>query len=109
MSLEKYDAAIQACLYCAMQCESCSSECLLEKNIDNVRRCISLTKECTAICILTARFLATDSDFVPQVCNLCIDICEACAAECAKNYMDGCAEACQRCADECRSLSFEFS
>jgi len=63
MSLDKYDAAIQACLSCAMHCESCSPECLLEKDLDNVRKCLALTKECGAICLLTARFLAGDSDF----------------------------------------------
>lgn len=109
MSLEKYDAAIQACLSCAMQCERCSSECLLEKNLDNVRSCLALTKECSAISILTARFLSNESDFIPSICNLCIEIAEACAAECAKNYMDRCAEACQKCADECRLLSFQFT
>lgn len=109
MSLEKYDATIQACLSCAMHCERCLAECLLEKNLENMKRCIELTRECSSVCILTSRFLASDSDFVPQICNLCIEVCEACAAECAKNYMDPCAEACQKCADACRFLSLQFT
>jgi hypothetical protein len=108
MSLEKYDATIQACLSCAMDCEECMSECLLEKNLDNITRCIELTKSCAEICILTARLLAVQSEFIPQLCNLCNEVCEVCAAECAKNYKDSCAEACQKCADACRVLSLQF-
>lgn len=109
MSLEKYNATIQACLSCAMHCENCTSECLLEKNIQNVSRCIESTKNCAAVCLLTARFLSSGSEFIPQLCNLCMEVCEVCAAECAKNYMDTCAEQCQKCADECRMLSLHLA
>jgi hypothetical protein len=108
MSFQKYGTTIQACLSCATHCENCASECLKEKNIENVTRCIELTKNCAAICLLTARFLSSGSEFIPQVCNLCIEICEVCAGECARNYMDSCAQYCQTCADECRMLTLEF-
>jgi hypothetical protein len=68
-----------------------------------------LTQNCSAICFLTARLLAGDSEFAVQLCNLCMEVCEACAAECAKNYMDSCAASCQQCADECRMLTLQLT
>ena len=108
MSLEKYNKAIQACLSCAIICETCNTECLLEKNRENVNRCIALTQNCSAICFLTARLLASQTEFASQLCDLCMEVCEACAAECSKNYMDSCAASCQQCADECRMLSLQL-
>ena len=109
MSLEKYASTIQACLICSVHCENCASECLQEKNIQNVVRSIELMRNCAAICLLTARFLSSGSEFIPQVCNLCEEICEACASECAKNYLDECAVHSQKCAEECRMLALQFT
>ena len=109
MSFQAYESTIQACLACATHCEICGSECLKEKNIENVTRCIELTRNCAAMCLLTAKFLSTDSEFALQICNLCMEICEACADECAKNYMDTCAQYCRNCAEECRMLTLIFA
>jgi hypothetical protein len=111
MSLEKYESTIQACLACAVRCESCASYCLTEHEIQTMTRCMELTKNCAAISILTARFLASGSEFVTQVCDLCADICEACAEECDRHYMDHCKDcyhACLECAEECRKISLEY-
>lgn len=109
MSFQTYESTVQACLACATHCEIGGSECLREKNIEKFARCIELTKNCAAICLLTAKFLSTDSEFIPQVCDLCIEICEACADECAKNYMDECAQYCRNCAEECRMLTLTLA
>lgn len=79
MSFEKYESTIQACLTCAIRCESCASYCLSEHEIQIMTRCMELTKNCAAISILTARFLASGSEFATRACDLCADICYACA------------------------------
>ena len=111
MSLEKYEAAIRACLDCAVRCESCASYCLAEHEVQTMTRCMELTKNCAAICILTARFLASASEFSVQACGWCAEIAEACAEECERHYMDHCKDchqACLECVDECRRISLEF-
>ena len=108
MSFQKYESVIKACLACVVHCEDCATECLKEQNIERVSRCIALAKNCSSICMLTARFLSSDSEFIPQVVNLCLEICETCSGECSRNYLDSCAEYCQKCADECRMLTLEF-
>lgn len=111
MSLEKYESTIQACLTCAMRCEGSSAYCLSEHEIEVMTRCIELTKNCAAICILTSRFLAGGSEFINQTCNLCAEICDACAQECESHYMDHCkecAQACRECAEECRKVMLEY-
>lgn len=111
MSLEKYESTIQACLDCAMRCESCSSYCLGEHEIQVMTRCIELTKNCAAMCILTARLLASGSEFVVQACNLCSEICDVCAEECDRHYMDyckDCSQSCRECADACRKIALEY-
>jgi hypothetical protein len=53
--------------------------------------------------------LSGNSRFEYQLCAVCADICEACAAECGRypdmETMRQCAEACRRCAKTCREVA----
>jgi hypothetical protein len=51
--------------------------------------------------------MSRGSAYTPQLAALCVEVCEACAAECAKHPMDhcqDCALACRRCASDCRRV-----
>jgi len=48
------------------------------------------------------------SEFAPQLCALCADVCRACAEECSRHDMDHCqqcAEACRRCEQACSDMA----
>lgn len=105
---EKYQTCIDACMACAESCEFCATSCLREQDIKSMVRCIQLDRDCANICLTAASFMSRDSDFSRQLCNLCADICRACAQECEKHEMEHCqkcAEACRRCAQECNNMS----
>jgi hypothetical protein len=102
---ETIDAAVE----CARACRKCAAACLEEQNIDSLRECIRLDRDCAWICDLTSAYLLADSPFSTQACQLCADICEACALECENHremaHCRECAEACRRCAETCKAIS----
>ena len=52
--------------------------------------------------------MSRDSEYVKQICNVCADICDACAKEGERytdmNHCQKCAQVCKRCAKECRKM-----
>ncbi|WP_240040798.1 four-helix bundle copper-binding protein [Pseudocnuella soli] len=52
--------------------------------------------------------MSLGSDRAKELCRLCADACEACAAECGQHQHDHCqqcAQACRACAEECRRMA----
>jgi hypothetical protein len=97
--------AINALQRCAMACHHCASECLRERDVQKMARCIALDLDCAGICEYTAAVLARGSDQAQAVRTLCAQICEACAQECGRHEMahcQECAKACSACAEACR-------
>lgn len=89
---------------CAAECNHCYSECLNEKDVTMMARCIELDRECSDICQLTASMLARGSEHSLQLLKLCADICNTCAEECEKHdneHCIRCSEVCYRCAESC--------
>jgi Domain of Unknown Function (DUF326) len=108
MPYQEYQRCIDACNACAAACENCASECLHEKDVQKMARCIELDRDCADLCALPSRLMSRGSDFAVKLCALCAEICDACAAECAKyeqQHCKDCAEACRKCADECRRMA----
>jgi hypothetical protein len=104
----EYESCLRACNACADACDDCSTACLKEPDIRSMAECIRLDLDCAAICRLAAGFMARGSARATEICRLCADICEACAAECQKHPADHCqrcAEACRSCAAECNKMS----
>lgn len=96
---------LQALNDCVAACEMCASACLQEEDVKMMVRCIQLDRDCAAICALTASYVARGSEQLPQLLQVCADICRACGEECARHDMDHCqecAEACRRCEEVCR-------
>ncbi len=108
MGDQNFQSSIDACCACAIECSYCISECLLEQEIKMLARCIRLNHDCTAICFIAMGSIAGGSEFAKKICQLCAEICTACAIECEKHahmeHCAKCAEACRKCAAECESL-----
>ncbi|MGN6643065.1 MAG: four-helix bundle copper-binding protein [Verrucomicrobiota bacterium] len=108
MAHEKYQACIEACNDCAVECEHCASACLEEQDVKRMARCIALDHDCAKICYMASGFMASGSNFADELCKLCADICRACAEECRQHkhmeHCQRCADACERCAQECEQM-----
>lgn len=107
MPHDPYQACIEACTKCAEFCDYCAKAC--EKGADPaaMARCISLSRDCAAICRLAIDFMQRDSTFVDLICQDCAEICEECADECVEHeegQCQQCAEACRMCAEECLKM-----
>jgi hypothetical protein len=104
---QAYQTCIDACLACVAACNYCAASCLQEKNIEPLSICIRLNLECASICKSAAELMSLGSNYANAACQVCADICHACAEECEKHDMDHCrqcAEACRSCAEECAGM-----
>jgi len=104
----RYQSCIAACDACADACDHCASACLGEEDVEMMAACIRLDLDCAAICRMAASYMARDSRYAPELCRLCADVCEACAAECARHsqpHCQACAQTCRQCAEECRRMA----
>lgn len=71
-------------------------------------KCIQLDMECATLCYASAQLMSLNGAKAKELCLICADACDACAAECGKHHHDhcqACAEACRKCADECRKMA----
>ena len=101
---------------CINDCFDCHSTCLetiaycLKKGGEYAEEShIFLLQDCSEICEASGNFTIRGSDFYEKVCEMCVEICEACAIDCDKFKddlpMKACAIACWRCADSCRLMA----
>lgn len=107
MSHNVFQACIDACIVCGVQCNHCVSECLNEEDLQIMTRCIELDRECSLACFSAAQLMSLGGEFATSFCENCAAICEACAEECEKHdaaHCKRCAEACRICAAECRKM-----
>lgn len=104
---EKYIDCIDACQECAFVCNQCATGCLLENNVQELAKCIQLNFECAAICRSAAEIMSLGSTFSERICEICADICSACASECEKHEIEhclDCADVCRECAETCITM-----
>lgn len=102
-----YQGCIDACLECVAACNYCASSCLREKNVEPLAICIRLDLECVSMCKAAAELMSFGSNYANAACQVCADVCLACAEECEKHNMEHCrkcAEVCRACAEECASM-----
>ena len=108
LAFDQQQTAMSALLACMAACEHCASACLREDDVAMMAECIRLDRDCADVCALTARLLARGSRFGSELLPVCAQICQACAAECARHqhaHCQECAQACTRCAEECLRLA----
>ncbi len=110
MQNELYNEYIQACLQCMQACNVCTVASLQNAEVNSFARCIQLNMECAAICRSAAELMSLNSTFSGRLIELCMDICNDCAAENGLHASLGvgacriCAEACLHCATVCSTL-----
>ena len=107
MGQERYQSCIEACNACVNSCDRCATACLQDDDVEMMVLCILEDLDCAAVCRMAAGYMARDSRYARNVCDLCASICETCAEECARHpqpHCQICAQACRRCADECRRM-----
>jgi len=80
----------------------CYDSCLAED--ENMAECIRRCRDCADLCLLTASFVARNSDMSELVKKLCHTACLRCVQECSKHsdaHCRQCAEYASRCAEAC--------
>ncbi len=103
-----YQSCIDACMNCATVCDHCAASCLQEEDVAMMAKCIQLDMECSSVCKTAALMMNLHSDHANAVCQLCADVCIACAEECEKHdneHCRRCAAICRECAEECMSMT----
>jgi hypothetical protein len=110
--MESLDKFIEACHACSVACEKCATACLFEDNISEMRKCILLNRECSAMCLATARILSVGVERFQMLFRACEEMCMVCARENGLHATNAlckkAAEACRSCADLCRKLKPEL-
>jgi hypothetical protein len=108
MISHEFDHCIEACMRCAQACENCAATCLQEDDVAMMAECIRRDRDCATLCWTAAALMSRHSPLAHDICRICAEACDACAAECRKHKDDHCqkcAEACERCAEECRRMA----
>ena len=103
-----YQSCIDACIRCAAACDHCAASCLREDDVEMMALCIQLDIECSTVCRTAVQLMHLQSNHSNAMCQLCADVCNACAGECGKHdhsHCQACAAACRECAAECMSMA----
>src|SRR5918999_2887276 len=105
----KWQSCIDAWIRCAEACEFCATSDLKERDVKLLASCAQINRECAAVCWTAASLMSMDSQFSKQYCDLCADVCEACATECERHlnidHCKKCHQICHECAEECRRMA----
>src|SRR5260221_1392592 len=109
VSSSESEACIEACNECAALCECLEAFCTRAVENPELSRVVVLLKTCADVCLLTARLIARQSEFLQEYCALCAEVCHTCHVECLKHAKtDGfsrCAEACSIVDRACQQLA----
>ena len=100
---------IENCRECHTVCQETLSYCLEEGGKHAESSHLTTLLACAEICSTSANFMTWGIDLHPQVCGVCSDMCERCAASCESfkddETMRRCGEVCRRCAESCASMA----
>lgn len=91
---------MHAIMECMSICVACTKKCIE----DGHKKMAALCAECADVCALAIKSASCQSEFNPQIMDLCSQICRHCANECQKmqaQHCQECAEACNLCAEAC--------
>jgi hypothetical protein len=105
---------IEACSACAQACTICADACLSEEqHLQQLVSCIRLNLDCADVCRVTAQLLTRpshrDAPALQAQLEACIQICRACADECAGHtsmqHCKICADLCRKCVEACEVMA----
>lgn len=108
MKIIPNDELIKKLDICIAACNFCAAACLREEHVAMMAKCISIDIDCAEVCRTAAVLLARDSPHGKHLLKECIELCDACAAECDQHNHDhckACAVACRDCAAACRAAA----
>jgi len=112
MNYQENEDCIAACLGTASYCNHTALWCTdVETHRKEMKKCIELALECAALCTATAQLISMGSDRAKDLCRLCADVCEGCAAQCGKfqnETLITCADLCAKCAMTCRAIYVQY-
>jgi hypothetical protein len=105
--MRTHEELVNTLMNCAATCEYCATACLKEEDIDMMRNCIMLDRDCADICRLTATLLSRNSDNTDRILEVCAEVCQKCADECKHHEHDHCQD-CARVCSDCAEACMEF-
>jgi hypothetical protein len=110
--MDTMDKFIEACHATSVACEKCATACLFDAKVQEMRKCILLSRECSAMCLATARILSVGVERFHMLFRACEELCMVCAKECGSHAdIYDCkmaAEACRKTAELCRKMTPEL-
>lgn len=104
----RLSACIKDCLDCVVTCQACAAAYLQEPDVKMMAGCIALDLDCADVCATAAKLMARNSANAQRYCQLCAEICRACAKECEQHPADhcqACAKTCLLCAQACENVA----
>ncbi len=101
------NGCIEACLDCHRTCLTMASQhCLVAGGEHVAPEHFRHMMACAEICRAAAAIMMIGVDQMHKVCAACAEICDTCAASCAKlDGMEECVRACRNCAEACRRMA----
>lgn len=104
-----YQNCIETSSACAVACLRCAKEIKKEQNSVEMEAIVEMLFACAAVCLLNLKSLASESEFLQEVCNKCEELCTQCEQACEKlahlEYFKITAVACGNCAMECKLIT----
>lgn len=99
-------ACVATCWDCHQIClQTAMNDCLESSENQVEKKLFRLLISCSEVCQVSANLQLVNSDFQHRFCELCANVCKACAAECEKHGgMAECVKACLDCAESCTQM-----
>jgi hypothetical protein len=102
---------VEACFEAEVACVACADACLVEPDVNELRRCIRSNLDAADIAGATARMLARhliDARLLRAQVEACARACAACAAACHEHlhheHCRACERACHAAAESCGAV-----
>lgn len=102
-----YNQCIDACYKCASACDICAASWVNVSGPDTTREYVWLSTLCANICRMAARHMASGSEIVNIICQLCADLCQKFSNQYDNSQNEECklcVQACLHCVQACRAV-----
>src|SRR5258707_14702522 len=108
MSLSDMQHCIHECEKCHDMCVQMIAHCLRKGGRHADPDHITTLLDCVDMCAASVAFMLRDSARSRRLCEVCAEVCDACARSCATfvddDEMKRCEAECHRCAEACRQM-----
>ena len=102
---DEQQACIDTCYEAVQACEWCADECAGEG--EEMVTCLRLCRDVTGVASLLIQYIARDSNYTPELAEVCAGTAEQCAEECERHdaeHCQVCADVLRECAESCRDM-----